>query len=802
MSASQLPTLAAPKEPDLRRLWYIAVHHRWALIAIVACSLVVGAIATWLQTPRFESEAIVQLEDEEPGPSLLAAVAPAGLAAMAGLGSTGSIQTDIGVLRSRSIAEAVVDSLGLRVVLLSPKLPRDSVLQVLAAGRQGTQRFEVQLLRSTSGSYRVGKVSGAAPEALPQAVHVGTAFRLGDLELRLAPALHIDPPAEVRIAVIPFPQAVGTLRKHLEVSRPDPVAQLVQIHYEDTDPVLAAEVVNSLTRSFIQYKAHSSRDKSLGTIGFLEEQVNAYRTALQSAEAKLESFREQAQIFSPEEQAKGGVQRVAAMQAQRDGLAGERDALAQLLRQISAAAPGASERSPYRQLASFPSFLSNGAVQDMLRTLMELENERAELLVRRTPRNADVEALDQRVAEIERQLFRLASSYRSNLDRSVEALDENLATYTKQLETIPAREVQLLRLVREQKLLEQVYTLLETNLKEEQIQASRQASNVRVVDAALVPGSPSHPRPLINLALAVFLGFLAWCALVAGRELARPRVHSGADAVMGALGAPVLGMIPRASRSTRMIGGLSAGRRRLHTRPGGEAELVTRAAPHGTAAEAYRALRTSLLVSPGQERPQVIMMTSALPAEGKSLSAGNLAVALAQQEQPVLLIDADLRRGKLHRVFGLDASPGLSELLRDEADLAEVISEVAIPGFSVPLRVITAGALPPNPAELLGSARLGEVVQALRKQFVHIVLDTPPLNLVTDAAILSSVSDTTLLVARKGVTDRRALQHAAAHLRRLRVPLGGVVLTEVDEDESYRGGAYAPVNGPASEWQI
>jgi capsular exopolysaccharide synthesis family protein len=195
-------------------------------------------------------------------------------------------------------------------------------------------------------------------------------------------------------------------------------------------------------------------------------------------------------------------------------------------------------------------------------------------------------------------------------------------------------------------------------------------------------------------------------------------------------------------------------------------------------AEAYRTLRTNIAFTQSETPAKVLVVTSALPGEGKSTSSCNLAISLAQQGLRVLLVDGDLRRGALNKAFGVPAEPGLSNLLLGRAPLAEVVRQIEVEG--VTLQFIPTGTLPPNPAELLASSRATILLDELRPAFDAVVIDSAPLNIVTDAAIIGSRADGVLLVARSAVTERTAYRHAVEQLDAVRARVLGCVLNDVD----------------------
>jgi capsular exopolysaccharide synthesis family protein len=789
-------------ELKLKDVWSVLAERRWLVLGVALSVFLLIAAYTFLQPPSYAGRTTVRIDDEDDRLSLLADLGP-----LAGGGGQGRIETEMLVLQSRQIAEAVVDSLKLQVELLEPRVRRDRVLLVHEAGRE-VQPRTVELVHAGSGVYRV-RHDGPAPVTGPAAeqMRIGETARLGDLMVELSPRLAENPPERIRFRVRPFGMASAAVQNDIEVMRPNPYAQILSIRYRDTDPFLAAAVPNAAAASFIRHKSTHARSTSTGTVGFLREQVASYEEQLRSAEADLRAYREQMLIVSPRDEASEQVRRLAELRARRDELQSESEALSRLLDRVRTA-PSSAEggRSPYRQLASFPVFLSNRAVQDLLQSITQLENQRSQLLIQRTPQSIDVAGLNERIEEMELQLLHTAMSYQESLRSQLGSLDGNLARFGAMLETVPAREVEYARLLRQQALLEELYTLLQTRLKEAEIREAVVPSNVRVVDAALVPDRPVSPNPVVNLTLALILGLVLGSGAAMARAALDTKVRSREDAEQVTDGLPVLGMIPR----IQLASGVAAGARWLRpTRAAAPPtdrmlaeRLVTRENPRSPASEAYRALRTNITFSRAGRAPQLLVVTSAMPGDGKSTSASNLAITLARQGTRTLLVDCDLRRGHLHRAFGGRQDPGFTHVLMGHVPLEEAVQEISLDGAENPLHLLSSGVLPPNPAELLSSESMKQLLQTMRGAYETVIIDAPPINLVTDAAILGLAADATVLVARSGTTDRGALEHAVTQLRHLHVKLGGIILNDLDADhvgyygaQSYYGVEPAGTNG-------
>lgn len=746
-------------------IWHTLRRNRWLVAGVTAAAIGLGALVTWMQRPVYASASSLLIEEKKPGISLLEDLGP-----LAGGGGGTGIETDMVVLQSRLIAEVVADSLALHVSVAEPRVPRSELLDVVFAPRAQSRR-EYRLVRRPDGAY------AATRRGEPTVVaRVGQTFEVGGATLRLRPAVNRRRPEEIVVVIHPFRAAVTSLRKTLGVGRPSREVSVVTVAYQHTDPVLAAAVPNAVSNAFIRHKLGVTSRESQEMVAFLRGQVSQYEGELRRAESELRAFREQAHVVAPQEEASEQVKRLAQRTADRDAKRAERNALASLLAGVTATT-GENGRSPYRQLASFPVFIGNRLVQDLVQAITTLENRRAELSVQRTDVHPEVQGIDQRIREIEQQLFRTASGYLESLDTELASLDAELGRFGAQMATIPARELEFARRLREQELLEELYTLLQTRLKEAEISDAVEPTNLRILDTALVPEKPISPVPIKNLFLATVFGVLLGVGLAMGLEALDTKVRTEEEAAALSGGVPVLGTIPRMRAAPGRVNGRRNG---VLADEVLASRLVTRRDPGSPVAEAYRALRTNITFAGVDRAPQVLVVTSAMPGDGKSTSAANLAVTLAQQGTPTLLVDADLRKGMLHHMLGADKEPGLTHVLLGKVPLDAAVQQLEVAEGGVPLSFLPTGVFPPNPAELLGSARMRELLAELRGRYGVIVLDAPPLSAVTDAAVLGGMADSTLLVARAGSTEKEALRHAAGRLEVLRAPVGGVVLNDID----------------------
>jgi capsular exopolysaccharide synthesis family protein len=367
----------------------------------------------------------------------------------------------------------------------------------------------------------------------------------------------------------------------------------------------------------------------------------------------------------------------------------------------------------------------------------------------------------------------------------VKGLDATLAGVQGELRQIPEQQLQLARLRRQATATEELYTALTGRLKEAEILAALDDPTVRVIDPAIQPRRPVRPNAPLSLLIALFAGVFLGVGGAVMREQMDDTVRSR-DQLQLVGRVPVLGSIPRLTLQTPNGQRFAAFRpvRPITNGRSQPAALMSDMVPG--VAEAYRSLRTNITFARLNHAPRVMVLTSPGPGDGKSTTASNLAITMSQQGHRCLLIDADLRRGRLHENFGIVRDPGLSNVLLGQVTLDDVVYKDPNGGPSV----LPTGTLPPNPAELLGSERMAALLAETAKAYDMIVIDAPPLNLVTDAAVLSRHADGVLVVARAGVTQQGALTYTFAQLAAVNAPVLGTILNDADPQRERHYGSY------------
>jgi tyrosine-protein kinase Etk/Wzc len=752
-------------------------RNRWLVVGLPLIMLVATLVFVNWTTPVYHGATSVRIDEERSNVAVLDALKE--------LSQGASIYTEIAELRSRSVAEDVVDSLALHMAVLAPRrVPRANIFSKVAVERLAAPA-EYLLERSSARAFTL------RGRGIERHVQIGEPVQIagGMLVLAEGAANH----ERIEFMVKPFQQAVSEFRNTIAVTKPEREADIVEIAYESTDRELARAVPDATAALFIARRQNAKTQEARSTIAFLEDQLDTLGVQMRALEGGLQRFREGAGVISPEAEGEAQVNRLVGVQAERDLAEAEYRSLSALVTQVQNVPTAEGAPSPYRRLLGFPTLLMNAATSQLLASLNEVENQRAELLTRLTPRDPDVQIMSGRIGELEDQLRTITTGYLDGLASKIASLNAVLGRNATELRRIPAKEIEYARLRRQANVTEEIYTELQSRRKEAQILAAVQDPSVRVVDPAITPISPIKPNKPFSIALALVLGLALGLAAGFLRETLDTTIHTREDLQVESGTLPVLGTIPR----IREVGARLNGDRvwwRIRPAPMAstpelrKSRLVAGRNPRGAASEAYRTLRTNIAFARAEKPAKTMVFTSPAPGEGKSTSSANLAITLAQQGLRVILIDADMRRGAIHEAFEVSQKPGLSDYLLSGGGLEDVIRPVQLEGAS--FNFIPTGTLPPNPAELLASTHMQAMLEHLDGEYDAVIFDAPPLNVVTDAAIIGSRADGVILVVRAGVTDRAALRYAITQLEAVRARVLGCVLNDVDTRRHKYHGAY------------
>jgi len=546
-----------------------------------------------------------------------------------------------------------------------------------------------------------------------------------------------------------------------------PGTQIVRVSYTSEDPQFTAAVVNTMAERYMEYNFQSKYEAVTKARDFLQEEIQEMKLELERSEEKLTQYAREHGILNMAEGENLVVKKLADLSAQTTQLEGQ--LFANRYGDINSAT-----------VEDFPEDIKTAKMRTLEAKVSNLDLELARLASQFGPKWPEVRKLRDELSAAREQLvqetrkaieqegieYELLNEHRSRLTRAVEEqtqlvsnLRENLIQYN-----ILLRDVDTDR---------ELYDGLLRRIKEAGISAGLRSSNIRVLDSGMVPLRPYIPNTLFNLALGLGLGLMIGCALALSLEVLDKSLKTSED-VEEKLGLPCLSVIPALELPMPELG------QKLLTRKNGESgdeQIVPylRSMPQ-VGWESYRALRTSLLLSSGGKPPQTILVTSALPGEGKSTTSVNLGISLAQAGARTLIMELDMRKPQLAQTLNVQEGLGMSTYLSGNSELAEEIRETNIPN----LFLIPGGPIPPNPPELIGSERMQLAIQLLSRHFEFLVIDTPPIISVTDAVVLSPHVDGVILVIEGGKTPKEAVLKARNRLASAGAKILGALMNKVD----------------------
>jgi capsular exopolysaccharide synthesis family protein len=544
---------------------------------------------------------------------------------------------------------------------------------------------------------------------------------------------------------------------------------LVNVRARAFDPKVAALLANTLSEVYIEQNLEIKVGTTKQTDKFLGEQTAEARLKLAESERALQGFNEANNVISMEERQAGMTANLGRLNAelaktrmQRQELESRNQKLREMLKR--------SGDVPLEGLEySMPQFAANTSA--LRAELNGLEADLAEQSKTYTPKHPKIVALlnkiqtlrDRLAEEVKRAALGLNNEYELSV-KTEQSLESQIKNEELALKNLNAKGLEHAVLKREVASNMMIYQQLAAREKETGVLSNIRTNNIRMVDRAKVPVAPFSPNRPRALALGLFVGLVGGLGLAFFLEYLDDSV-SDPDQLERYVHIPFLGPVPLLE--PKETGPLAR-------------DLIALKEPKSVYAEAYRAVRTSILFSSPDDPPRVFVVTSSGQQEGKTLTAVNLAITMALNDKRVLLIDADMRKPRIHRIFGVENKFGLSSLIGGSPDVGLALKATSIPT----LMVIPSGPIPPNPSELLGTARLGKLIGMLRERFDVVIFDCTPLIAVTDATVLATQVDGVILVIKSGATRRKILKRGVKQLEDVQAKIVGAVLNQVNVKNS------------------
>jgi polysaccharide biosynthesis transport protein len=714
------------------------------------------------------------------------------------------------LVRGRNVMGAVVDSLGLRIISLTEdfktgKLENSFVSPEAAGGDTIQVNFYRNGVKAKLGTREV-----QAPYGEP--LDFGTVR----FDIPKAPDVPV-----ASLYVLPREMAIDRLLADIAVVHRDET-DIMDVTYLSPNPRLAQRVVNATVLAFRELNILAAKQKSQRRRQFLEAQLKQTDSMLARAQADLASFRSKQQLASSQ----NALDQVQTFRNTLEGRASELEAdratFGTLLEQLKKGGE-AGESEALRALASSPAMAENPTVSNTFHQLETYQYRLDSMTTgpwRAAPTNPDLIQLKALIGTTKAQLRQSVASHVTSLDAQIGSLRNLRAKSGASLQVLPAMAAEEARLTGRVQVLTSSSDQVRQDYQKALMAEEVEAGDVDIVNLADLPYVPEWTTTPLKLALGILLGLLLGTGIAFLLEALNTSIRKPED-LETALHVPGLAVIPRLTPTVpaqRRLGGLlRPGKKALMESKNSTANaLGTVTQPFSVGVEAFRMLRTSLVWCEQGDDMKTLVVTSAAPGEGKTMTSANLSVTFAYDGLRVLLIDCDLRRPRLHGLFQVPRSPGLMDLLTPSYNgdgkesltfdpsagrtdsgrpLTDVIRSTNVRGLSL----LTCGALPTNPSGLLSGVRMRVLLRELAKSFDLVILDTPPVLATADAGILASLADGVLLVVRAGQTDRVAAKRAHQQLVNVGARVVGTVLNDPGGEVSQYGDYYYPYDYAVEE---
>ena len=689
-------------------------------------------------------------------------------------------------LRSRTFAEKVVAQLGLTLIIDSKK-QGFSRHQLFAEFKTNTEPRAGDYIfrKKDDGTYSIHWIDGDIERPIDQGSILQATLNLKEtnagFSFKLASKVS-NLPQKVTFQISLFKYAVIAFRRQTNVSFRGP--KILRLTMADRDPVLVAKMVNGLADIYVDESRFLSKSSVEDHKKIIEERMNKAKEKLIESEEKLKEFK-RTHVVSLDAETSNRVTDLHKSENQIESYQKQKGDLDELLNKLQQSDYSVEDKARlkyvYRELAKLPTFETNYKMGALRSQLQDLETEYDEVtrggLTKKHKRAIE---LENNIAVIHTEIKEEAKNHRNEISKEIASLKGDVSNLRYNLkQKLPEDEARLMELQREVRSNEEIYNQLNSQASILTISETVETESVNILDPALVPDFPINRDKKKKAIMGAFLGFALGLGLAIGLEFLDKSIKSVAD-VKKYLRLQVLGTIPNID--FKDIGDFQDSEKVKQI----DQQLVTYDYSPTPIGEAYRSLRTNLVFSKAAGRIQTFVITSTSPGDGKSFTAANMAISIAQHKSSTLLIDADLRRGVLHNTFGIPKEPGFTNYLTNMVSFAHIINETLIPNLSM----ISCGSLLPNPSELLGSHQMKRFLDEAGRKFDIIIFDTPPLNAATDAIVLGTQVEAVVVVIRSGVTNRKIAQQKMELFKNVPARVLGVVLNGTTAEFGHDGYSY------------
>jgi polysaccharide biosynthesis transport protein len=739
------------EEPaTLRDYWIVIAKYRWTIVAFLVPIVLIATIALSWNTPLYTATTTLHIENRSPNVVGVPEAFNTGGTNTSAPGLDQYYQTQLNLLKSRSLAARVIRELGLINDPRFETFPEELTVWVQRLVRQSVSAVTSRIQEVSVVKWFLERFTeiGQVPE------NDMTSFELG----------------------VP-PDVIDRYLKRLTITLIE-ASQLVQVSFGSVDPAFSKDVVNAHVSTFIRTSLQTRFELTAEARQFLEEKVGELKARLGKSEEELNRFRKAHPIVALEKSDSLVVDRLKGLNTDLTQARSRRIELESLYHVVQ-----------QRDSQLLSQVIDNPLIQQMKEQISALEVERARTATIFKAKYSGVDALQQQIAQakgrMDQEIRRIVRSITADYTAAKAREDAVAAEMERQRRTaleLREKAVEAAVLEREVESNGALYESVLKRTKETDLTGTVPVSNVRVVDRADVPSQPDDVHAKRNLLLSVLIGLLGGIGVAFLRHYFDNTLRTPEDA-MRFLHLPTLGLVPDLKKLKKGAYGLGDDKKRsllswgvLQSQNEGATTLAIRQHPSSVVSESYQNICTALLFSLPERPPRTILITSAQPKEGKTATATNIAMTLAWNGAPVLLIDADLRNGCCHKLLGLANGNGLTDVLTGNMHAAAIVKRTPIPNLSL----LSRGNVPPNPARLLGSDKMKETLDSFEADYSFIIVDSAPLLPINDTVLLSTKVEGVVLVAKGQGVARSAARQACERLAYVKARLLGLVLNSVD----------------------
>lgn len=760
---------------QLMDYWRAIRKRLWLVIGIAVLITTATAIYMARRPNIYQAKVQVQVDLEQPNQDLMTSERRSGMSNP----DPAYFNTQLQLLNSETLLRRVVKELSLDS---NKEFQITKTEESVSAWRSLLKTIGLANEEKKKNDKNINDVNVTASPSVASSEEIAEAIRLAPYVSIIRGNLNIEPVREARTAYKD--------------------TRLIDISFRHSNPELAAMIVNGIAEVFTKQNQEKRTGKNVKTSDFLQDRVASLQSQIKNDEVKLADLKTRSNILELDDKQTLVLQTLEGLNRQL----------------LEAENTRKNAEANYNAVKNDPSKQKSVAEAELLRYTTERENamqslrnktfetvtglktERDKLLLEFQENADEVKEVEKKIATLENGVKEAQEKNEQDLKefrtRASNTILDNLQTKYIQAkgaeDKIRASYNQQYQQAQAQNQAGIVIRLLEQNIATNKgflenlnkqvigndVVAKGTENNIHIAEIAIPPEAPVAPRRLTTVLVALFLSTLFGMGLALVLEYLDDTIRTTED-VENLLGLPALAAIPTIDSLPKRRLLLVGGGAKDDEDANPNSELLINTDPRSSLAEAYRQLRTSILLSTAGHAPKSLLITSSMPAEGKTTTAVNTAISLAQTGAKVLVIDADMRRPRLHTVFGKSNAEGLSTILSSDISDSEILKIIQYDNDSK-LNLLPSGPIPPNPAELVGSEQMSNLLKKMQDHFTHVVVDSPPIASFTDGVMIASMVDGVILVVHSGKSSRQVVRRSRQLLQDIGVKVFGVVLNKVN----------------------